>query len=66
MKLKVNGEEREVREGATLLALLEDLRLTPGRLACEVNAEIVRRAAYGATPLKSGDAVEIVQMIGGG
>lgn len=32
MKLRVNGEERDVPEGTTLSALLEVLALVPGRL----------------------------------
>lgn len=66
MTLTVNGEPRQVPAGSTLGSLLKDLNLTAGRLACEVNLEIVRRADYDKTTLKEGDNVEIVQMIGGG
>jgi thiamine biosynthesis protein ThiS len=66
MNLRVNGEPREVSEGATLLSLVESLGLNPGRIACEVNMDIVKRADYAARRLKDGDTVEIVQMIGGG
>jgi thiamine biosynthesis protein ThiS len=66
VNLQVNGEPREVADGASLGDLLRSLNLTPGRLACERNGEIVKRADYDATPLAAGDVVEIVQMIGGG
>jgi thiamine biosynthesis protein ThiS len=66
MRLTLNGEKKDFPDGLTLAALLESLKLTPGRLACEVNRQIVRRADYPATPLKDGDEIEIVQMIGGG
>lgn len=66
MLLTVNGEKREVPDRRTLGGMLADLKLTPGRLACEVNGEIVKRADYDKIVLKDGDAVEIVQMIGGG
>lgn len=66
MRLKVNGEERELKEGTTLQQVVESFGLNPGRIACEVNLRIVKRADYGKTVLKDGDAVEIVQMIGGG
>ncbi len=66
MNLKVNGAHRSLPEKTTLGALLQSLNLAPGRLACEVNMEIVKRADYDKTVLKDGDAVEIVQMIGGG
>ncbi len=66
MKLTVNGEGREFPEGTTIEKLIQDLGINQGRLACEVNMSIVKRAMYKDTILKDGDAVEIVQMIGGG
>lgn len=66
MTLTVNGEARTVAEGLTLAQLVEELHLVAGRLACEVNGHIVRRADYGSTSLSDGDTIEIVQMIGGG
>ncbi len=66
MRVKINGEDQEVSEGTTLQQVVDSFGLTPGRIACEVNLRIVKRADYGKTVLKEGDAVEIVQMIGGG
>ncbi len=66
MKLIVNGEARQVADAIPLSTLVEELRLTPGRLACEVNGAVVRRVDYATTTLADGDKVEIVQMIGGG
>lgn len=66
MTLTVNGETRTVAEGLTLAQLVEELHLVAGRLACELNGQIVRRADYPTTPLSHGDTLEIVQMIGGG
>jgi sulfur carrier protein len=66
MRLSVNGEEAEFNDGMTLGDLLRNLKLVSGRLACEVNREIVRRADYDKTVLKEEDEIEIVQMIGGG
>jgi thiamine biosynthesis protein ThiS len=66
MKLIVNGEARQVADAIPLAKLVEELRLTPGRLACEVNGAVVRRVDYATTSLSDGDTVEIVQMIGGG
>lgn len=66
MTLTVNGERKTVADGLTLTQLVEELRLVPGRLASEVNGAVVRRAEYATTVLSDGDAIEIVQMIGGG
>jgi thiamine biosynthesis protein ThiS len=64
--ISLNGEDRKVAEGASLAALVDSLGLTAGRIACEVNGEIIRRADYGRTVLGRGDVVEVVQMMGGG
>ena len=66
MKLKVNGEAREVPEGTTLLALLAQMKLEAERVAVEVNAQVVRRARHAEHTLFAGDQVEIVTFVGGG
>ena len=65
MKIKINGEEREVPEGANILALLADAKLKPQTVAVEVNKRLVRTEKYNQ-PLKAGDEVEIVSFVGGG
>ncbi len=42
MDIVVNGENRTVRDGATVLSLLADLSLPETRGAVERNREIVR------------------------
>jgi thiamine biosynthesis protein ThiS len=66
MKLKINGEEREIADGLTVTALLEELKIRPARVVVERNREIVPREAYGTTPLADGDTLEIVHFVGGG
>ncbi len=66
MKIKINGEEREIASGLSLAALLEELKIRPARVVVERNREIVARDAYGATQLAEGDALEIVHFVGGG
>ena len=65
MKIKINGEEREVPEGANILALLAEAKLKPQTVAVEVNKRLVRTEKYNQ-PLKAGDEVEIVTFVGGG
>jgi sulfur carrier protein len=62
----INGEPRELPEGTTLAALLEQLRLGGPGVAVEVNAEVVRRARHAEHRLHSQDRVEIVTFVGGG
>ncbi len=66
MKLQINGEKRELAEGLTLAALLEQLGMKADRVAVELNREIVRRERWAQTHLSEGDRLEIVQFVGGG
>jgi sulfur carrier protein len=66
MKLFVNGEARDVPDGATIESLLAALGVDRRRIAVERNQEIVPRAEHATTPLAEGDRVEIVTMVGGG
>jgi thiamine biosynthesis protein ThiS len=66
MKVKVNGEEKEIADGQTVGSLLQELQIRPGRVVVEHNRNIVPRDAYGATLLADGDALEIVHFVGGG
>lgn len=65
MKLMVNGESREVAEGTTVRALIEQSKLTPDKVAVELNRRLVRGDKY-ETVLQEGDEVEIVTFVGGG
>ena len=66
MNVFVNGEARDVPDGATIETLLAALAIDRRRIAVEKNSEIVPRAAHATTPLAEGDRVEIVTMVGGG
>jgi thiamine biosynthesis protein ThiS len=65
MKIKVNGEQREVAEDTTLRALVGQFKLAPEKVAIELNRRLVRAEKYD-TPLGAGDDVEIVTFVGGG
>ncbi len=64
--ITVNGEERRVPTGATVAQLLAELDLRPEAVAVEINRCLVRRADRELRRLESGDAVEIVTLVGGG
>lgn len=66
MRVRVNGEEKELAEGATVTALLASMSLEASGIAVAVNMEVVRRGAYGDARLAEGDEVEIVRAVGGG
>jgi len=66
MRITVNGEARDVHDPTTVARLLEMLPTAAGRIAVEVNREIVPRSQHAARRLAEGDAVEIVTLVGGG
>lgn len=66
MNVTVNGEPRELPDGATVAALLVALALEPVGVAVEVNQQIVRRAHHADRRLAPGDKIEVVTFVGGG
>jgi sulfur carrier protein len=66
MRLRLNGEEHELQNAATLPALLASLQLTEKLVLVELNGSAVSRADFPATKLEEGDAIEIVRMVAGG
>jgi sulfur carrier protein len=59
MQIRVNGKEHEVA-ATTLAALLAELDYRDRLVATAVNQTFVRVTDRGTTPLKPGDAVEIL------
>jgi sulfur carrier protein len=66
MQIKVNGQSRQIVEGATVAALLDELNLTGKPVAVEVNLELVPRQRHAQSRLAEGDRLEIVTLVGGG
>jgi sulfur carrier protein len=66
MQIRVNGETRELADRTSVEELLRALAVPPGRVAVEVNEEVVPRDAYAVRRLAAGDQIEIVHFVGGG
>jgi sulfur carrier protein len=66
MNIRINGEEKEIKEGLSIATLLDELQIRPGRVVVELNRNIIAREALGSTALKDGDSLEIVHFVGGG
>ena len=68
MVVKVNGDERTLNEGATVLDLLGamDIEPSPKGLAVAVNGELSPRAEWGGQRLAEGDSVEVLHPMQGG
>ena len=66
MNVTLNGDPKVLPGPLTLQELLDSLQIPFGRVACEVNLKIIKRAFYASTTIQEGDVVEIIQAIGGG
>jgi sulfur carrier protein len=66
MRIQVNGETREMAEGSSVRALLDELGVTQPHVAVELNLDVVPRAKHAATKLREGDRLEVVTLVGGG
>jgi thiamine biosynthesis protein ThiS len=66
MTVTINGERREIPEGLNIIALLEHLGMSNGRVAIERNLDILPRARWQETQVASNDRFEIVHFVGGG
>ncbi len=62
MQLNVNGQPREVPDGARLADLVPE----PRGVAVAVNGAVVRSADWPRTDLSAGDLVEVVSAHQGG
>ena len=66
MRVFVNGEPREVQDGATVAHVLDLVKAPRQGVAVEVNQAIVRRVDLPARCLAADDRVEVVGLVGGG
>jgi thiamine biosynthesis protein ThiS len=64
--IQLNGESYSIDGDARLLALIEKLKLRPGRIAIELNQSVIPKAEWVSVSLRPGDKVEIVNFVGGG
>jgi sulfur carrier protein len=66
MRILLNGQPLDLPHAMDVAALLAHLALGGKRVAVEVNRAIVPRSAHAGHMLCEGDAVELVQAMGGG
>ncbi len=66
IRVRLNGEDREVPGGLSVRALLESLDLTPDLIVVERNRDILKRDDYADVTVVEGDVLELVHFVGGG
>ena len=66
MRVRINGQDEQFHDDATVADVLRRFRREPRRVAGVVNRALVPRPDYDATALHDGDQLEIVTFVGGG
>ena len=66
MKVTANGDEVTLRDGSSVMDLLEHLGLGARWVLVERNGEPVDRTELALTPLAEGDRLELVRAVAGG
>ena len=66
MQILINGEPREIRDGASVAELVDELGLRPELVAVELNQSLVRKSERAERRLACDDRIEIVTLVGGG
>ena len=67
MKITVSGEKKEVVDGITVSALIEQEQVeTPQYVTVSVNEEFIDKDDFDSHVIKDGDEVEFLYFMGGG
>jgi sulfur carrier protein len=66
IQVKLNGEPRELPDGATMTEAVTQVTDLASGVAAAVNGDVVPRGSWAATPLRDGDQVEVVTAVQGG
>lgn len=67
MKITVNEEQHDVREGINISELIKENNVAqPEMVSVQLNEEFVDRDDFAATVLKEGDVVDFLYFMGGG
>ncbi len=65
MQVIINGEQKSLKSSATVSDIISNLNIE-GKIAVEVNKEILPRSQFDQYQVCDGDVLEIVRAIGGG
>jgi sulfur carrier protein len=67
MKLTINGDVKEIKDGIVLseLLVIEDVE-QPDMVSVQLNDEFLTKDTYATTALKEGDEINFLYFMGGG
>jgi len=64
----VNGEHLSITslKSNLLISLLEYYKLSPARVAVEINGSVIKKTDYDPFKINEDDVIEIIHFVGGG
>ena len=66
MLITVNGEEKNVEEGVSLLEIIALLNIEDKVMAAAINMEIIKKDQWNIYQPQNNDKLELLQFVGGG
>jgi thiamine biosynthesis protein ThiS len=66
VNITVNGKPREIDAEMDLPSFLAHFEINPRLVAVAINGDVIPKTDYASARVRSGDALEIVRMVGGG
>jgi thiamine biosynthesis protein ThiS len=65
MNVLINGRKQTLSPDATIIRLLDELKIDPAAIVVELNGKILQPEAY-PNGLSEGDRLEFIRFVGGG
>lgn len=66
MKITLNGQTKEFSAALNLKTIIEQFCKDTRHVIAEVNGDIIKHPSWGEKTLSDGDAIELVNFVGGG
>lgn len=66
MRVKINGQDMDVRDEITVRELLKELKIEDKTMAVAINLQVVKKEDWDSRKIKENDRVEFLTFVGGG
>ena len=66
IEIRANAETFEIEDGTSVEDFIRKIGVDIKRCVVELNGDVLKREIFSGTALKSGDVLEIMQIVAGG
>ncbi len=66
MRVKINGQDMDVRDEISVRELLRELKIEDKTMAVAINLQVVKKEDWDSRKIKENDRVEFLTFVGGG